>query len=79
MKKAINTLKELIDYVNVNFDKLSDENFQKLLNTTLFIYPLRKPETKEEAIKMIEKWGVVPVESRPLFPDIQNFDNYETD
>ena len=71
----INNLNELISYVKTNFNELTDNEFQTLLNSTLFIYPLRKPETEIEAINMIKKYGNIPIENRPLFPDIKSFDN----
>jgi hypothetical protein len=71
----INNLNELISYVNTNFNELTDNEFQTLLNSTLFIYPLRKPKTVIEAINMIKKYGNIPIENRPLFPDIKSFDN----
>jgi hypothetical protein len=70
----INTLNDLIGYVNTNFNELTDKEYQTLIGSTLFIYPLRKPETVIEAINMIKKYGNIPIENRPLFPDIKSFD-----
>lgn len=76
MKVEINTLKELITYVQTNYDKLTDIQFQKLLNNTLFIYPREKPKTLNEALKMINHYGNIPIGIRPLFPDINQFDEH---
>lgn len=67
MKIEISTLKELIAYVKTNYDKLTDSQFQILLNNTLFIYPLEKPKTLNKAIEMINHFGNIPIEIRPLF------------
>jgi hypothetical protein len=71
----INNLNDLVSYVKANFNELTDNEFQTLLNSTLFIYPLEKPKTEIEAINMIKKYGNIPIEIRPLFPDITSFDN----
>jgi hypothetical protein len=71
----INNLNDLVSYVKMNFNELTDKEFQSLLNNTLFIYPLKKPETIIEAINMIEQFGNMPIEDRPLFPDITHFEH----
>jgi hypothetical protein len=76
MNIEIYTLKELIAYVQTNYDKLTDSQFQRLLNSTLFIYPRDKPKTLNEAIKMITYYGNIPIGIRPLFPDINQFDEH---
>lgn len=70
----IHTLEELTSYVKQNFEKMSNSQFEKLLNTTLKIYPLEKPKSLNEALQMINHYGNIPLESRPLFPEITEFD-----
>jgi len=57
-----------------NFDKLTDSQFEKVLNATLTIYPLEKPKSLDEALDMISHYGNIPLEIRPLFPNITEFD-----
>ena len=71
---TIYTLEELTSYVKQNFDKMNSSQFEKLLNTTLKIYPLEKPKSLNEALTMINHYGNIPLESRPLFPEITEFD-----
>jgi hypothetical protein len=72
---TISTPNELITYIEKNFDKLSDEQYFKLLNNTLKVYPFEKPKNVMEAISTINEMSKIPLEIRPLFPDITTFDN----
>jgi hypothetical protein len=72
---TISTPQELIKYIEKNFDSLTDEQYFKLLNTTLKVYPLTKPTNVNEAILTINEMSILPLEIRPLFPDIKSFDN----
>jgi len=66
---------ELITYIQKNFTSLTDEQYIKLLNNTLKVYPMNKPTNVIEAILTINEMSKIPLEIRPLFPDITTFDN----
>jgi hypothetical protein len=71
----IRTSNELIKYIQKNFDSLTDEQYFKLLNNTLKVYPFEKPKNVMEAISTINEMSKIPLEIRPLFPDVKTFDN----
>ena len=50
---TIQTIDELLDFVEINFDKLSKEKYCELLRMTLQVYVFGKPEKKEEALEQI--------------------------
>jgi len=66
---------ELITYIQKNFTSLTDEQYIKLLNNTLKVYPMNKPTNVIEAILTINEMSSLPLEIRPLFPDVKTFDN----
>jgi hypothetical protein len=66
---------ELITYIQKNFTSLTDEQYIKLLNNTLKVYPMNKPTNVIEAILTINEMSKIPLEIRPLFPDVKTFDN----
>lgn len=71
----ITTSTELISYIQKNFDNLTASEYLKLINTTLKVYPLNKPCNVLQAVSMIKKMSQIPIEIRPLFPDINGFDD----
>jgi hypothetical protein len=71
---TISTPNELINYFKKHFDKLTNKQYQTLLNNTLRVYPFEKPKTLNEAISTINEMSKIPLEIRPLFPDITEFD-----
>jgi hypothetical protein len=72
---TISTPNDLINYIKKHFDKLSDKQYQTLLNNTLRVYPFEKPKNVMEAIKTINEMSKIPLEIRPLFPDVKTFNN----
>jgi hypothetical protein len=72
---TISTPNELINYIKKHFDSLTDKQYQTLLNNTLRVYPFEKPKNVMEAISTINEMSKIPLEIRPLFPDITTFDN----
>ena len=72
---TISTPNDLIIYIEKHFDSLTDEQYIKLLNNTLRIYPMNKPTSVKEAISTINEMSKIPLEIRPLFPDVKTFDN----
>ena len=72
---TISTPNDLINYIEKHFDSLTDEQYIKLLNNTLKVYPFEKPKNVKEAISTINEMSKIPLEIRPLFPDVKTFDN----
>ena len=64
---TISTPNDLIKYIEKHFDSLTDEQYFKLLNNTLRIYPMNKPTSVKEAISTINQMSVLPITERPLF------------
>ena len=50
---TIQTIDELLDFIETNFEKLSNEKYVELLKLTLQVYVFGKPKTKEEALEEI--------------------------
>jgi hypothetical protein len=50
---TIQTIDELLDFIDTNYEKLSNEKYIELLKLTLQVYVFRKPQTKEEALEQI--------------------------
>jgi hypothetical protein len=67
---TISTPQELIDFLKKNYVSLSDDQYFRLLNTTLKVYPLNKPKKIEDAINMIQEMSEIPLHCRPIFPEI---------
>jgi hypothetical protein len=64
---TISTPNDLINYIKKHFDRLTNEQYFKLLNNTLKIYPLNKPKSVKEAISTINQMSSLSLEIRPLF------------
>ena len=62
----ISTPCELITYIQNNFDCLTREEYIKLINVTLKVYPFEKPESAGDSIRMIYEMAFIPLEIRPL-------------
>ena len=71
--KITNT-EQLVEYIASNYNSLSTESYLKIINTTMHIYPLDKPHNIVDAIDMIKHYSHIPLDARPLFPDIKTFD-----
>jgi hypothetical protein len=63
----ITTSAELIVYIQNNFDSLTNEDYIRLISTTLKVYPFEKPKNVSESIRMITEMSNIPIEVRPLF------------
>jgi hypothetical protein len=64
---TISTPNDLINYIEKHFDSLTDEQYFKLLNNTLKVYPMNKPTSVKEAISTINQMSSLPITERPLF------------
>ena len=51
---TVQTIGELLDFIETNYEKLSKEKYIELLNLTLQAYVSEKPSSKEIAIKTIQ-------------------------
>ena len=50
---TIQTIDELLDFIETNYEKLSNEKYIELLKLTIQVYVFGKPKTKEEALEEI--------------------------
>lgn len=63
--KIINS-SSLIEYMKLNFDTLSDEQYSEILQSTLQIY-VEKPTNVNDAIELIISYSSMSLQYRPLF------------
>ena len=47
---TIQTIDELLDFIDTNYEKLSDKNYVDLCRSTMQLYEYKKPDTKEKAL-----------------------------
>ena len=50
---TIQTIDELLDFIETNYEQLSNEKYIELLKLTLQVYVFGKPKTKEETLEEI--------------------------
>ena len=50
---TIETIDDLITFIDKNFERLSDNDYVKLLTATIQVYVSSKPQSKETAINDI--------------------------
>ena len=51
---TIQTIDELLDFIETNYEKLSNEKYIELLKLTIQVYVSEKPSSKEIAIQNIK-------------------------
>lgn len=56
----------LIDFINTNFENLTNKQYSEILERTLQVY-VNKPPTKNEAIELIVSYSSMSIQNRPLF------------
>jgi hypothetical protein len=56
----------LIDFIDTNFERLTNKQYSEILERTLLIYA-EKPPTKNEAIELIVGYSSMSIQNRPLF------------
>jgi hypothetical protein len=56
----------LIDFINTNFENLTNKQYSEVLERTLKVY-VDKPPTKNEAIELIISYSSMSIQNRPLF------------
>ena len=52
---TIQTIDELLDFIDTNYEKLSDKNYVDLCRSTMQLYEYKKPDTKEKALTRIKQ------------------------
>ncbi len=70
----IRTIDELIDFVDENYNRISNAQYVELCRSALNLYEYRKPDTKEATIKRITELysfalNYQSVQDMPLFLD----------
>lgn len=53
--KRIENISELLNFINTNYEKLSEKKYAEILLHTLDVYTLEKPKSKEKALKLIQE------------------------
>ena len=56
----------LIDFIDANFERLTNKQYSEVLEHTLQIF-VNKPPTKNEAIELIISYSSMSITNRPLF------------
>ncbi|MEJ6686457.1 MAG: hypothetical protein QNK70_04175 [Crocinitomicaceae bacterium] len=68
----IQTIDELLDFIETNYEKLSNKAYVDICRTTMHLYEYRKPSTKEKTLERIKKLyelnqKYASVQEMPLF------------
>ena len=50
---TIQTIEDLIEFVDKNYDRITHAQYQELCSTCLYLYEYRKPDTKQKTIDRI--------------------------
>lgn len=70
MKKKITTIEELMEFIQDNWNNLSEEQYTELVSASIGLYTNKLP-TVEEALSELSqfyaKYKHEPIENRPLF------------
>jgi len=53
-RMSIETIDELLDFIDTNYEKLSDKNYVDLCRSTMYLYEYKKPDTKEATLNRIQ-------------------------
>ena len=52
---TIQTIDELLDFIETNYEKLSNKAYVDICRTTMHLYECRKPQTKQMALERINE------------------------
>ena len=71
---TIQTIDELLDFIETNYERLSDKAYVDICRSTMQLYEYRKPDTKEATIKRLTdlysfSLNYSSVHDMPLFLD----------
>ena len=50
----IQTIDELLDFIDTNYERLTDKNYVDLCRSTMHLYEFKMPDTKEATLKRIQ-------------------------
>ena len=70
---TIETIDELLDFIDTNYERLSDKAYVDICRSTMHLYEYNKPDTKEKALQRIRELytftqSYSSVQELPLFP-----------
>ena len=51
----IETIDELLDFIDTNYERLSDKAYVDICRSTMHLYEFEKPSTKESTLKRIKE------------------------
>ena len=51
----IKTIDELLDFIETNYERLSDKAYVDICRSTMQLYEYKKPDTKEATLKRIKE------------------------
>ena len=68
----IETIDELLDFIDTNYERLSDKAYVDICRSTMYLYEYKKPNTKEATLNRIEQLYEFSlqypnIKNRPLF------------
>jgi len=52
---TIQTIDELLDFIDTNYEKLSNKAYVDICRTTMHLYEYSKPQTKQMALERINE------------------------
>ena len=52
---TIQTIDELLDFIDTNYERLSDKAYVDICRSTMHLYEYKKPDTKEATLKRIKE------------------------
>lgn len=64
---VINTTEDLIDYLELHWDDITDFQYCRILESTLKVYATGKPKSFDVAKEDIIRFAEFPLIDRPLF------------
>ena len=69
---TIQTIDELLDFIDTNYERLSDKAYVDICRSTMYLYEYKKPDTKEATLNRIQdlyefSLQYPTVTERPLF------------
>ncbi len=71
----IRSIEDLIEFVDKNYDKLTNEHYQLLVTKCMHLYEFEKPDTKEKTIdRLLDLHAFTQkyesIQELPLFLDV---------
>jgi hypothetical protein len=54
---TINNYTDLMEFMRINYDKLSNEDYKRIMRETMLVYEYSKPSTLEETLERVETHG----------------------